>query len=1382
MKPYGVLHSKEQRQMRAKFNSLKQKSIVFLAIALTVAIILSYFTSLSFGKAEAADQNADNLYPPFTAVDVSNGDFGETSGDDVSTPSSWTGSVYDTAENSVTTRVIDLNGGLDDKLINDLKIYEYVKDNNGEITTPFGKSSSEDKFPDSDANALFIGSAADTAVAYGYASTSVSLSSDSYYVISAYVKTSDFGSEPGASIRISGMDKDIQLDNIDTVNYFESKGIDATAANSDPYYNYGWVEYKFYIETSTMKSPSVTINLMLGSSYNYSSSSEEEDEKNLIKYAKGFALFDHVTVTQYSQSAFDFMHEEAGTVNEHNFDGFYEDRTYFTNDENTNLYYSENDSYLLSVDSDGNILSPDDPEYSANEIGSFENGQSAWSAADTSAGGMITGTFAFVNEDIGINEEEDVPYAPNGDNNGKIAFISSEYDTTNETFKPAAKGMRSPSFVIERYKNYRIGVYVKSIGSDPTASIAISGDDYRGDLDKPGNPNHGKGQLLVVTDLNEGDSANTSHYGWKQVAIYIKGSAFADYEISLEIWLGKRGTDGAANEEASGIAMFDDIVIEEISQSEFSTNSGSGTTVQFDQDESENAINNGSFNEIEDYDEYSEPFIPSDWTLMTAGEDGTTGMSTNIVDDNYRSYVVSGVVASDSKTYNYKVPGTGSNYISGNIDTQYVSDKTYPDNLLMIKSDDTTGIPSEYEGVAVGYRSLSFNAEAQSVQRIDVNMRVSGIEGYGANLVLKSGNRVVSTIERIKDSKYSEEMTHYAEGYNTYSFYIETGEFDLNELYIEIWLGLYDDTDNKSKLSTGTIFVSDVTMTQLNSVTTDEDGNETVDQSSLTSARTDFANKLKEYKSNIYTSKNIPSFACYSTNGENFSSYDYYSDEFLKKPYNWSLTTSASNSQDENAVQFGIFDSSQISYDEYGNVSNSVLPEGYKHNGTKNSDTMVVKNTVPAYSKVTNDITYTLDGGSYYKVSVLLKVDIPYEQSSKDSLGAYVGIKDSEFALSDIKDTSSTGGVFDDKVEGAYDDDSYKEFTIYIRTDGTSPDAAEDDEDSTTNTSTSKSITLEMGIGGSKIDQYTKGTLMVNDITITESDSVEFEEAKSALENATYDKKFVCIADYTDGSDTQTDDDDDTVTDTPDLSGNNWYVYMTVILVVVILISVVSVLVRYYAIKRKSSGETSKEGKVSYDRELTLVKQHNLRNESELIKEDVDAYDALDEEYEDRLETEMALREAEKLAALNNGSESTVETEESPAPQTTEPEATEPDVEAQPEAPITEETETAEPEVEAQSEAPATEETETAEPEAEELSEASEEENDDDGYVYSDEILDFTPSEEKRKALEAAKAEKARIKAEKEAAKKAEEDARAKLEAERKAATRRYNKWDDFED
>ena len=248
------------------------------------------------------------------------------------------------------------------------------------------------------------------------------------------------------------------------------------------------------------------------------------------------------------------------------------------------------------------------------------------------------------------------------------------------------------------------------------------------------------------------------------------------------------------------------------------------------------------------------------------------------------------------------------------------------------------------------------------------------------------------------------------------------------------------------------------------------------------------------------------------------------------------------------------------------------------------------------------------------------------------------------------------------------------------------------------------------------------------------------------------------------------------------------------VLAVVILIAVVAAIVRYLAIRRKRNGGASASGKLSYDRETTLRIQHNERaGEDEGILP-ADAYEAFDEDIEDAIDMKKALAEAEALAAENRGATVDANTEvpaeevpaspESPASEAdgTEPAAEDTATETSAEAEATDETVTAE-----ETNEPKADETPSAESaervtETENAEAAPDAESEDDTYLYSDEIVDFTPSEERRRELEEARAEKARRKAEKEAARKAEEETRARLEAERREATRRYNKWDDFED
>ena len=1340
-------------------NKLRHGILAAVAAVIAITLALSLFAFAVPGSHGATEAHAasSSLYSPFEDVDVTNGEFGESNEDGtLNTPTSWTGAaISDASTDSVISGVISIDGFTDEELEElGLDDVPYA------IRTPFGKTAASDKFAGSDVSALLINSDG-TNAAYGYDSTSMSLDPNSYYEISAWVKTSDFGEGEGASIKVSGLENDLIIKEIDTVDYYyytygatESQ----TAGNAERYY--GWVEYKFYIATSTMSAPSVTISLQLGSSVGYTNDNGETIPNNTV--ANGWAIFDHVTAKQYSYNMFEKL--VAGIDNEKEFTGPFRDRTYMLSDSGNELYYSENDSSFLSFDENGNILFEGDSGYEENEIGSFENGGKGWSSAPQSYGTASAGVgiYSAKADEIGIESDEDIPYSPDGE--GGNIFLINSYN--GKSFTSTATGFKSGDFKIERRKNYRISVWVKTAGGD-SAGIAIAGEDYRGPLDNPSDPvNNGKGQLFVTSTGLGGSEDDTVRYGWSETAFYVKGSAHSDYTVHLELWLGMRASAESSASNGSGIAMFDSIRIEEITSSEYSDNSSTGTAVTFDADPVDSVISNGSFDNIEDitYDKNGNaatPYTPTNWTLMAAGEDATEGMSTHVYDEDYRDYVVSGVVSSDMTSYNYKLPGTPNTYITGAVDARVPSDPL-PDNLLMIKADGSTGLPADKEGVAVGYRSLSFSISSTTISRIDVKMRVSDIEGYGVNLALKSGEKEIATIQRIKDTATGDLSLYAGDGYKTYSFYVQAGDSSLSELYLEIWLGMYDDENNTSKLSTGTVYVSEVTVTDLTTTTTDEEGNTVTDNASLAEQRAAFEARVSEYRAS-FENGFVPYYVCYSTYGSNIGSYNIYDDGYLKTPYNWTNAQVVSDGSSDDSVTYGV-------YNMKVGADKSVLPSSYTTQGATNSESLVIKNNLPSYSRFTNNVTYTLDGGSYYRVTVLMQVYIPEQgQTSADYKGAYFGIDGTAYMMEDIHSTTN------DRGEGVFE-----EFNLYIRTDGTAPGTNEDgtEEDGTTTT-----ITLAFGMGSSNRSNRTVGTMIINNITLTAIDNVTFSEAQDNIENGGIAfGQHNAIADYT-GGETETDEgEDDTTVPDEDLSGNNWYIYISVVLAVVIVIAVIAALVRHMAIKRKVSGTTSPTDKRSYDRSITLLRQHNARNR-ESDEEITEGYDAFDEDIEDRIENMKALEEAALLAEENReNAESAV----SPAPEA------EDELTAEPAAEESEETAVEEAEeapAEAVEEAPAIEsepaEEATEESVSEEVSETATDENasEEEGeYSYSDEIVDFTPSEERRRELEEAKAEKARRKAEKEAARKAEEEARARLEAERREATRRYNKWDDFED
>ncbi|MBR6788949.1 MAG: hypothetical protein IKM44_03995, partial [Clostridia bacterium] len=794
-------------------------------------------------------------------------------------------------------------------------------------------------------------------------------------------------------------------------------------------------------------------------------------------------------------------------------------------------------------------------------------------------------------------------------------------------------------------------------------------------------------------------------------SFYIKGSAFADYKVRIELWLGQKDAP------VGGVAMFDNVRIEEITAKEYTDYSSNSKRVTFDPGAESNIISNGYFDEIESYDDYSlQPFAPASWTLMTAGEDKTTGMSTFVNDADYRDWCVSGIVSSNANSYKYeKQDGS---YLEGGISPKTNSISSIPSNVLMIKADESTNAPDS--GVAVGYKSTSFSFSANTVQTISVNMKAVDINGYGANLVLKNGNDVIASIEKIQDTS----------GYEDFLFCVQTGDTDLSEVYVEIWLGLYDRVNNLSKLSTGTLFVDNVVLKN------ESEGD--TDASML------YLGYYLNYENELKQGLN-PKYATYSSAKMDFNAFDRYSNETIKTAYGWTESRIASNDGD-GAVTYGVFTA-----DEYDKNANGDLPQGYKHEGAVNRHSLIIKNNSPASSRIKCDTKFNLKSNSYYVVTILAKVDIPTNQLAQDYKGAYIGIVDSEHAISDIKSTNTVESIYDTEA----DDQSYKAFKFYIKTadDITIEDDDEEEDDESTKTSDTADtiISFEFGIGGSaeNKNEWAVGALMINDISIEICSNTEYEEVKDSIDNGgILTSRFNAIVNYADDGKEEEEDKKEEENISGNISGDNWYLYTTVILAVILIIVLVSVAVRRYAQKRRREKEEEPEATLSYDRRNTLVPQHNERaEEKDIVKlSDSDIYDSFDEnenyEYvDDTIEVEET--QTESPAPANETAEKVEETVEEIVEEVVAPETSNEMQE------------------------------ETAENATEEV---------DEEYTYSEEIIDFTPSEEKKKILEAQRAEAERIKAAKAEAKKRAEAERIKAETERRLASRTQNDWDRFDE
>ncbi len=1319
--------------MQAKHKSLKQRFIAIFTILALVATALSVFAFAPIGRAGAVGLDEDVFTRDSSGISVTNGDFASTSSsssDNIADPSSWNAETNSSQDESVVHGVVDLDvkSFLDEDKLKEYKLderdeFKDVSGNFGGRLTPFGENG---KFPGTNSKALFINSNA-ARVFYGYNSATLSLSSNSYYEISAWVKTSDFGSNEGATVKLTGLKNPLSFGNINTV------AMNGVAENGEAN-NYGWVKYSFYIETSSMMTSTVSVALELGNCTEYTADSGKTITD--VATAQGYVFFDNVNAAELSRSQFIKEVSEKAISVKKSFDHplkSEETRTYSTDKAGVSMLYSENDSALLSIGDDGALLSLDDEDYFTHEVGSFSNDSKGWTQLDGSQGGsMIVDNFNGPSEELGIIDMR--PFSPDGDND-KIAVLSN-YRQKEEKYNSSVIGYGTANFTVPMMTNYRLSVWVNACNGS-VASAALYGEDYRGPITS--GVNAGRPQKRVTSDMVGGDANDDSHNGWREIVFYLKGSYYTDYSVRMEIWLGRRtlnDNNEFESENASGVAMFDNIRIEKITDSEFTSYSNSSTSYVYDYAEGTNDIANHGFDGIEEgYTEGTLP-APSDWTIMTAGEDGTTGMSSNVVDESYKDKVHTGVISSDAKEYTVVRPSDNDKVsITKSINTNYPDGEH--SRLLMIRSDKETG---NNDGITVGYKSSTFSVAADNVRRIDVSLYAADIEGQGVNIILKNGSNILAAIEGIKSTG----------GYKTYSIYFDSYGKTFGDLRLEIWLGLYDKQLNQSKLASGTVFVDKAEIV---------DASDIVVADNETATRQAIADKLAEYESIMDNTDSPAEFAVFSASDTGFGMFDRYDDSFLKTPYNWQLSTSTSEASD--AISYGIFNGATTAL--YGD-STSFFPDGYKQGkivnddstlGDANNYSLAIFNKSPAMSRITSRYAYRLDSASYYTVTVYAKVDIPAAQKADrlDYKGAFIGIDGTDYFCSDIRSTASVTDFYAPETD---DNDNFRKFTIHIHTAG--------EADSTDITS----INLSFGIGGSARGERAVGSLIINSVSVTKDNDAgtSFESAKQALENGSaLSRKFTVVADYTaaDEGDGGENPDEGEGDEPASATGNNWYIYMTIILAVVVVIAIAAVGVRYFANKRKKDG-SDPNVKVSYDRSKTLAKQVKAREQIGGIEEFLGSYDRFDEDEEDKF---AAMKEEEELKALEaaekaEGAEESAEEEPATEPATAEE--------------ATEETEVTEATEEAETAETASEATEPDEATEEKPAEAEEE------YKYADEVIDFTPSEEKKRELAERKAEEERIKAEKEAEAKRKEEERAKLEAERKAATRRNNNWDDFED
>lgn len=1079
---------------KTKISTLWSKAVVLiLTFALLVGSICFYLSMPVY-----ANSTSFNDFP-LTDMNLENGQFANSSGSAPKVPSNWTGSNLSGGDIGDTrTGVVSLPTEYDEKVEKKLRLNDYPEYKNADPQTPFGTSTS---IPGTNKSVLIINTLFDTS--YGYSSANLTFAPNKFYMVSAYIKTGDFKDNSGASLRINGMDKDISINNINTVRNMkrDADGLPILTKDND----YGFTKYTIFVATPSMKTSTVSVVLSVGDRYAPSS----KDESNYYLPAQGYAMFDNITAYEISPTKFYSVKEG--------------------NETNLVKDYS-------AVMTEGNW--------------SFENGKTDWTLAPDAGYGTsnVTSDFYNANTTFATENEYNLKTEPvssigknlAGEGTNNILVISSY---KNNEYQDIAYGAKSSEVLIKRMSYTRVSIWVKTqdIGG-AGVTLAISSN-------KNQNPDTMKEEDKLFTTIvgSTGDDSNAARYGWKEHVFFIKGSSVDDYSISVEMWLGRAGSP------ASGIAMFDNIRIEPVSYTEYTENSSGATTVTFDPTFTDTGITNGEFYEAGDNKEYAFPMAPSGWVKYDTSTVASNGYSQEFkkTDD-----VISGLMPTDTEHFNANVANYGYGATNPRIGQS--------GNVLYISSRSET---------AVCYRSPNFTATASAASKLTISMKVQNVIGYGASLVLKSGDKVVSTIENITDTNNN---------FRTFEFYIEGGYTDLGSLSVEIWLGLNDRQNNNSKLSAGNVYV------------------ESVGYAALAEGET-FATYRDKYQQTLTDGFNL-TFSVYSFKQEDFTAFDEYDKSYVKRPYNWTLSSNRVNSDVSN-VTYGIFNSKSI-------PSNQVLVPSYFKNDkdAKNHNVLYLFNTSPTSSKITLNNTHTLTANEYYKFSVTLKVDI--SEKIDKTVGAGIELVGTKYKFENITDTSS-------KIDTTVNNETFRTFNFFVAVGAEGLDA---------------SIAITLG-GNKYTSQDAKGRVYVNNIEVTSITNVLYEDTIKKLDDkkdTTIDKNYnIKVPLSTEKTE------DETPAEPFQLQ---WWLIPSILLGVAIIIALVGVSVRKISERRASKKQV--EAVNSYDRNATIknIVTDKEGNVSVVNAEDM-TYDEFDDASKTQKVSEKTIEKAPKETVEENLSE-----------------------------------------------------------------------------------------------------------------------------------------------
>ncbi len=664
---------------------------------------------------------------------------------------------------------------------------------------------------------------------YYQTSASVSLSANSYYLISFYVYTN--GSYELADGSTAPIEATVVIE--DTSGNIETIELTEITTEGE------WVQYNLFLATNSISTSTIRIYLYMGDTESILGSHlrdengdviyDEDDSTQLsIKSVTGVVMFDAINIIQINETDYNkralndqpvnttYITDDDGDVEEIVGEDLYGNKIIVVNDDDEyaeiaelldNRYrnfldvwgdYSWDDMFdfdQMDEDSILNNLTFDaDQEELKNGYMTYNNLWQYYISRDNLGQGNTktielykqayedgTVSVSVVDEptDKAVDSDEDED-EDDDDDDEDVVYVDSTFNNNNKVLKISnssktlSLGVVSNAITIPQNGYYKltVWVYAKDSGAQATIkieSILSTGSSEIGTINSV--------SATVDACIDDYSDTPTNEYMWIPITFYIQGNVYKDQDIYLVLLA-----------EGNSTVYFDNITIEKVTSSAYSTASSDSDTTTYvlalstSSSILSNGISEGYFNSVADTSstvvvDNSQPKTPST-SYWSSNSDNSTEVIAGIVatSDDYISlsdnfYDTYGISYPFNETDSYRLPT----------------------NLFAIyapstKTDSVTGKVAQTTNNYLIYTSSSTTLSSSSIYKITIEFYADS--SFTGNMVFNIYQSSVSSSNLISSYEISSENITKGE-WITLTFYVQTGTSSVS-LYTE--LGVSDAT------------------------------------------------------------------------------------------------------------------------------------------------------------------------------------------------------------------------------------------------------------------------------------------------------------------------------------------------------------------------------------------------------------------------------------------------------------------------------------------------------------------------------------------------------------------------------------------------------------